>query len=73
LRSSNRRAPQVLAVEFEEVERAEHSGSVVAVPADQVENGKAAFVIDAYSAGRGRQGSMKAAEWGNARSRNMAA
>jgi hypothetical protein len=37
----DRRAPQVLAVEFEEVERAEHSGSVVAV---SVENGKAAFV-----------------------------
>jgi len=34
----DRRAPQVLAVEFEEVERAEHG--VVTVPADQVENGE---------------------------------
>jgi hypothetical protein len=35
-----------LAVQFEEVERAEHGGGVVAVPADQVENGKPAFVAD---------------------------
>jgi hypothetical protein len=42
----NWRAPQILAVEFEQVERAEHGGGVMAVPADQVENGKSAFVAD---------------------------
>jgi hypothetical protein len=42
----DRRAPQVLAVEFEEVERAEHGGGIMTVPADQVENGKSAFVAD---------------------------
>jgi hypothetical protein len=41
-----RRAPQVLAIEFEQVERAEHGGGVVTVPADQVENGEAGFVAD---------------------------
>jgi hypothetical protein len=40
------RAPQVLAVEFEEVERAEHGGGIMTVSADQVENGKAALVVD---------------------------
>ena len=40
------RAPQVLAIEFEEVERAEHGGGIMTVPADQVENGKSAFVAD---------------------------
>ena len=42
----DRRAPQVLAAEFEEVERAEHGGGIMTVPADHVENGKAAFVVD---------------------------
>jgi hypothetical protein len=41
-----RRAPQVLAIEFEEVERAEHGGCIVTVSPDQVENGKSAFVAD---------------------------
>ena len=40
------RAPQVLAIEFEEVERAEHGGGIMTVPSDQVENGKSAFVAD---------------------------
>ena len=39
-----RRAPQVLAIEFEEVERAEHGGCIVTVSLDQVENGKPALV-----------------------------
>jgi hypothetical protein len=40
------RAQQVFAVEFEEVERAEHGGGIMTVSADQVENGKAAVVVD---------------------------
>ena len=40
------RAPQVLAIEFEEVERTEHGGGIMTVPLDQVENGKSAFVAD---------------------------
>jgi class 3 adenylate cyclase len=41
----DRRAPQVLAVEFEEVERAEHSGGIMTVPSDQVENGKYGLAV----------------------------
>ena len=36
----DRRAPQVLAIEFEQVEREQHGGGIVTVPADQVENGE---------------------------------
>ena len=42
----DRPAPQVLAIEFEEVECTEHGSGIVTVSADQVENGKAAFVTD---------------------------
>jgi hypothetical protein len=40
------RAPRVLAVEFEEVERAEHGGGIIRYPVDQVENGEPAVVAD---------------------------
>ena len=43
---SYRRASQVLAVQFEQVEGAEHGGSVMLVAADQVEHGEAVFVTD---------------------------
>ena len=36
----DRRAPQVLAIEFEQAEREQHGGGIVTVPADQVENGE---------------------------------
>ena len=36
----DRCAPQVLAIEFEQVEREQHGGGIVTVPADQVENGE---------------------------------
>ena len=42
----DRHAPQVPAVEFEQVERAEHGGGIMTISADQVENGEPAFVAD---------------------------
>ena len=40
------RASQVLAVEFEEVERAEYGGGIVTVSAEEVEHGEAVPVAD---------------------------
>jgi hypothetical protein len=40
----DRRAPQVLAIQFEQVESAEHCGGVTPVSADQVENGETPLV-----------------------------
>jgi hypothetical protein len=42
----DRHAPQVLAVQFEQVESAEHGGGVVPVPTDQVEDREPILVAD---------------------------
>ncbi len=39
-------APQVLAIELDQIERAEHGGGIVPVSADQIEDGEAVLVAD---------------------------